>query len=402
MPTPTTASVAQLQHAHNIVHTYHAVLCASSHPTPVQADALYPYTPLFPQPFIPNAPQNFMKNKTVLLALSGGVDSAVAAHLLQQQGYQVKAVFFKLYSDTKDPITGNCSYLNDLTMARKIAAHLKIPLTVIDKETVYKQKVLTPMYKAFKKGITPNPDLPCNSLIKFPLLHHESHKQHCPYIATGHYAQTKDGKLLKPQDQIKDQTYFLAQLTQQDLTNCLFPLHNLTKDQVRAQAKKLKLPNWNKPSTAGICFIGGMPFHQFLTQKVKGKPGIITDPEGNTIGTHHGIQSYTIGQHINVQKPEGIQVKWFVAQKKGTTILAAPEGHPLLYTKKIKVKNIHTISGHAIPKIVHIKIRYRSPPLKATLKGTTLTLSTLQTGIAPGQYVVFYKGKECLGCAEIA
>lgn len=342
------------------------------------------------------------KNKTVLLALSGGVDSAIAAHILIKQGYQVKAVFFKLYSDTKDPLTGNCSYLKDLAMARKIAAHLNIPLTVIDKEETYKTKVLKPMYQAFQKGTTPNPDLPCNSLIKFPLLQAEARKQKCQYIATGHYAHTKNGKLYKPRDTKKDQTYFLAQLAQQDLKNCLFPVHNLTKDQVRQKAHALKLPNWNKASTAGICFIGGIPFQQFITQKVKGKAGIIVNPEGNRIGTHTGIQQYTIGQHINVQKPKGIQQKWFVAEKKGATLIAAPEGHQSLLKKTLRLKNLHTIPNKKIPANIQVKIRYRSPPLKATLTNTTLTLSKPQTGIAPGQYVVFYKGKECLGCAEIA
>jgi tRNA-specific 2-thiouridylase len=339
--------------------------------------------------------------KTVLLALSGGVDSAVAAHLLQKEGYQVKAVFFKLYSDTKDPLIGNCSYLKDLTMARKIAAQLNIPLTVIDKETTYKKEVLRPMYRAFKQGITPNPDLPCNAQIKFPLLQKEARKQNCQYIATGHYAKTKQGKLFKPTDNKKDQSYFLAQLTHKDLTNCLFPLHKLTKEEVRKKAQHLKLPNWSKASTAGICFIGGMPFQQFITQKVKGKSGIIVDPEGNTIGAHEGIQRYTIGQHINVTKPTGIQQKWFVAHKQGTTITAAPEGHPLLFRKKIKLRNIHTITSRKLPRSLQSKIRYRTPSLKATLKGTTLTLNKPQTGIAPGQYIVFYKGNECLGCAEI-
>ncbi|MBM3230292.1 tRNA 2-thiouridine(34) synthase MnmA [Candidatus Pacearchaeota archaeon] len=343
-----------------------------------------------------------MKQKTVLLALSGGVDSAIAGYLLKQQGYTVKTVFFKLYSDTKDPLTGNCSYLKDLTMARKIAAHYHLPLTVIDEETTYKQKVLKPMYRAFQKGTTPNPDLPCNALIKFPLLRAEAHKQHCQYIATGHYAHTKKGKLYKPKDNKKDQTYFLAQLTEQDLKNTLFPLHTLTKEQVRKKANLLNLPNWNKPSTAGICFIGGMPFQQFITQKVKGKQGKIVNPEGKQIGTHQGIQQFTIGQHINVQKPKGMQKKWFVAQKQGTTLIAAPEGHPSLYTKKIKLKNIHAITSTKLPKDLEVKIRYRSPPLQATLQGTTLTLARPQTGIAPGQYVAFYKKKECLGCAEIA
>lgn len=342
------------------------------------------------------------QKKSVLLALSGGVDSAVAGAVLKEQGYNVKAVFFKLYSDTKDPFTGQCSYLKDLAMARKVAIHLGIPLTVIDKEQTYKTKVLAPMYRAFKKGKTPNPDLPCNTLIKFPLLHKEAIKQNCQHIATGHYARFTKGTLYQAKDKRKDQTYFLAQVPAKYFKNCIFPLANLTKEQVRQKAQQLKLPNWNRESTAGICFIQGIPFQQFITQKIPSKKGIIRDWKGNSIGTHQGSHQYTIGQHIAVRKPQGIQAKWFVAKKQGTTLIAVPEGHPLLYTKKLQLTKIRSLTGKPFPSTITVKIRYRSPLQHATLKGNTLTMAQPQTGIAPGQYVVFYKNKQCLGSAEIA
>ncbi|MAE49953.1 hypothetical protein CMI48_03940, partial [Candidatus Pacearchaeota archaeon] len=271
-----------------------------------------------------------MKQKKVLLALSGGVDSAVAALLLQKQNYQITAVFLKCFSDTKDPITGQCNWQAEKRSAQKIAAKLNIPLKILDAEQAYKTQVIKPMIDAYKEGLTPNPDIPCNTLIKFPWLRKEMKKQKCDYIATGHYARIKKTKststtpkkasispwsaanskgggvdssgasysLLMGKDKTKDQSYFLAELTQADLEKTLFPVGNLTKSEVRNLAHKEGLHNHDKKSTRGICFVGKVNLQTFLKHKIKPKPGKIINHEKKEIGKHPGIQYFTIGQRL--------------------------------------------------------------------------------------------------------
>ena len=238
------------------------------------------------------------KQKSVLLGLSGGVDSSVAAFLLKKEGYKVIGAFLKCFSDTKDPITGECNWIAEKRMAQKIAAHLEIPFITLDLEKQYKKEVILPMFKSYSNGLTPNPDVACNTIIKFPWLLKEAQKKGLDFIATGHYVRVKKTKqgydLLQGKDNNKDQSYFLYELNQSILQHCLFPIGNLKKEEVREIARKQEFPNWNKHGTSGICFVGKVNIKSFLEKKIKNKPGPILDQNGKVIGKHPGVFYYTI------------------------------------------------------------------------------------------------------------
>ena len=240
-----------------------------------------------------NMAQN--KQKSVLLGLSGGVDSSVAAFLLKKEGYKVIGAFLKCFSDTKDPITGECNWIAEKRMAQKIAAHLEIPFITLDLEKQYKKEVILPMFKSYSNGLTPNPDVACNTIIKFPWLLKEAQKKGLDFIATGHYVRVKKTKqgydLLQGKDNNKDQSYFLYELNQSILQHCLFPIGNLKKEEVREIARKQEFPNWNKHGTSGICFVGKVNIKSFLEKKIKNKPGPILDQNGKVIGV---LQFYNL------------------------------------------------------------------------------------------------------------
>ena len=357
-----------------------------------------------------------MKNKTVLIGLSGGVDSAVAALLLKKQGYKVIAAFMKCFSDTKDPLTGECSWLNDRKDAQKIAAKLEIPFITLDLEKQYKSQIINPMLSAYSKGLTPNPDISCNTIIKFPWLRKEAKKLNIDYIATGHYVKikktSKGYNLLAGKDKSKDQSYFLYELSQSDLKQAIFPVGNMKKEDVRKIAKSNKLFNWNKKGTRGICFVGKVNMFDFLSSRIKQNPGIVLNPEGKQIGTHKGISFYTIGQRIHpsigidIQKPDP-RIKWYVAEKnKNNTIIAAPESHPILRKSKIIIKNLHIINpNEKIPTNLKVRIRHLGKFLqgKITKKKNKyiFMLSKPTEGIAEGQSIVLYKNNIVIGGGEI-
>jgi tRNA-specific 2-thiouridylase len=401
-----------------------------------------------------------MKSKQkVLLALSGGVDSAVAALLLQKQGYQVQAIFLKCFSDTKDPITGQCNWQAEKRSAQKIAAKLNIPLKILDLEEEYKTEVIKPMINAYKKGLTPNPDIPCNTLIKFPWLRKEMKKQDCDFIATGHYARIKkttpsisslasdnmqakparggedsseesNFSLLQAKDKTKDQSYFLAELTQKDLEKTLFPVGNLTKAEVRQIAEKNKLHNHDKKSTRGICFVGKVNLQTFLKHKIKPKPGKILNHKKEEIGTHPGIQYFTIGQRLGPRlgmhlNKGAANKKWLIAKKipRSNTLVVAPENHPSLKTKEIKLKKLHIINPRTpLPKSnLKARIRHLGTLLPGKLKTARPGRSTTNSGreglragarysfiptkpisaVAPGQTLVLHHNQELIASGEI-
>jgi len=195
------------------------------------------------------------KKQKILVAMSGGVDSSVAALILKKQGYNVIGAFMKNWGDTKNSL-GECSWKDDRKEAMKIASQLEIPLITLDFEKQYKKDVIEPMFSSYKKGITPNPDVDCNQKLKFPLLWKAAKKLDANFIATGHYVRRKGDIMLRARDENKDQSYFLYRLNSSDLKHSLFPIGGLTKKQVREIAKKNKFPNYNRKSTVGICFIG--------------------------------------------------------------------------------------------------------------------------------------------------
>jgi len=358
-----------------------------------------------------------MEKPKVLLALSGGVDSSVSAHLLKKQGYIVIACFLKCFSDTKDPITGECSWIKEKQIAQKVAAKLNISFLTLDLEKQYKNQIILPMIQDYQFGKTPNPDISCNTIIKFPWLLEEAKKLNINFIATGHYARIKKTKqglqLLAGKDKSKDQSYFLYELDQKTLEKTLFPIGNLKKQEVRTIAKKIGLPNWSKPSTSGICFIGKVNIKNFLEKTIKNKQGIVKDPNGKIIGKHPGISYYTIGQRahqgieIQFKKEREDNKKWFIAEKlKNNTLIIAPEGHPKLKKSKVIIKKLHLINqNEKIPTHLKARIRHLSNliPGKLTKHNNKyiFTLSSQTPGIAEGQHLVLYNKNKVVGGGEI-
>ncbi|MCX6749860.1 MAG: tRNA 2-thiouridine(34) synthase MnmA [Candidatus Pacearchaeota archaeon] len=363
----------------------------------------------------------------VLLAMSGGVDSSVAALLLKKQGYEVIGAFMKNWSDTKDPLTGVCAWRTERKMALKIASQLDIPLITLDFEKQYRKEVIEKMFEKYKKGITPNPDIDCNQKIKFPLLLKEAKKREINLIATGHYARVKKNKkniyeLLRGVDKFKDQSYFIYKINQTELSRCLFPIGDYKKEQIRIIAQKNKFPNYNKKGTVGICFVGKVNLKKFLQKKIKPKKGKILNPEGKIIGEHDGIYYYTIGQRLGPRygfeldrgdknKPS----KWYVAGKdiKKNILITAPKNHPLNFRKEIIVKNLHLISDkensfkNKNTKVLS-RIRHVGELLPSTLfydkksKQFKVKLDEAITGVSKGQAIVLYEGEKVLGGGEIS
>lgn len=359
------------------------------------------------------------KQKTVVLGMSGGVDSSVAALLLKKKGYNVIGVFMKNYSDTKNKFTGECSWREEKRMAEKIAAILKIPFYFLDYESKYKTEVIEPMFKDYAKGLTPNPDILCNKVIKFPALWKKAQEVRANLIATGHYARikkTKNGfELLSGKDLKKDQSYFLYQLSQESLSHTLFPVGNLTKEEVREIARNASLPNWNKKGTSGICFVGKLNMKKFLKKKIKEKEGIVVNPEGEVIGKHPGEMYFTIGERIgegkgfiiNKKFRKKMKGKFYIAKKlKGNKIVIAPEGHLLLKTKKVYIKNFHLInSKEKIPVKLTARIRHLGKLEKGNLKKErtkwVFYFDKGIEGVAEGQSIVLYHGEKVIGGGEI-
>jgi len=370
-----------------------------------------------------------MKQKQkILLAMSGGVDSSVAALFLKKQGYEVIGAFMKNWSDTKNKLTGECAWRSERRMATKVASKLDIPLITLDFEKEYKKQVVEKMFSDYKKGITPNPDIDCNQKIKFPLLIKHAKKLGIHLIATGHYARIRKKKekyeLLRAKDETKDQSYFLCKMKQNELKHTIFPVGEYTKKQIRKIARKNHFPNYDKKSTVGICFIGKVNLKNFLRKRIKQKKGDILDPEGNIIGEHDGIYYYTIGQRIGPRF--GIEIKksknskegvdrWYVAEKslRKNEIIAAPINHPLNFKKKIIIKRLHLITDDknklkTQAKKVFVRIRHVGELLPAKIyynrqkKRFETKLVHAITGISQGQAVVLYEEKKVLGGGEIA
>jgi len=356
------------------------------------------------------------KSKTIVVGLSGGVDSAVAAFLLKKQGYNVIGAFMKNFSDTKNPFTGECSYLEDKKMAQKIAHHLDIPFVMFDFEREYKKYVIDKMYLDYKSGITPNPDILCNKIIKFPLFYKHAKKLGADFIAMGHYVITKKTKsgysLYIGKDKTKDQSYFLSDISEDDLAHTFFPLGNLTKKEVRNIAKKNKFPNWDRHGTVGICFVGQVNMFNFLKKKIKPKIGSVKDSKGDIIGTHQGISFYTLGQkageHIGIKlnKPkEFAQSRFYIAKKvKPNTLIVAPEGDKSLFSNKISIKNIHFINNKdKVAKNLSARIRHLGELYKGKLSKDkkSFNLNKSVKAIAPGQILVLYDKNKLIASATI-
>lgn len=354
-------------------------------------------------------------HKKIIVGISGGVDSAVAALLLQREGHAVHGVFMKNWSE--DDFGGPCPWEEDQASAQAVAEHLKIPLETWNFEKEYRELVFKAMIHEYEQGRTPNPDILCNREIKFSLFLDKALQQ-APMIATGHYAITKDGRLFKAKDGSKDQSYFLSAVSGQALAKTLFPLGEMLKGDVRKTAKEAGLPNWDRPDSTGICFIGEKNMIEFLSKYIKPNPGNIVLTDSTVVGRHSGLQFYTIGQRHGFgadldQKKLGSIVgpgkPMFIKEKNTATnelIIAPADKSEQLEIKEFLVTEPHWIrQACSFPWSGMAKFRYRQADVPVTLlpEGDKIRVicQEPQRAVTPGQYAVFYNGDECVGSAVI-
>jgi tRNA-specific 2-thiouridylase len=350
---------------------------------------------------------NFYKKIKVVLGISGGVDSAVTALMLQEQGYEVQAVFMQNWvADQNDPY---CSINQDLNDAKAVCDKLQIPFSIINFSREYWRNVFQYFLDEYAAGRTPNPDVMCNKEIKFKAFLQHAIDLGADCIATGHYARIDKVdnyyRLRRGKDNNKDQSYFLYTLNQKQLAKSLFPIGNLTKDEVRAIAKKAGLPNYAKKDSTGICFIGERNFKEFLKEYLLDKPGDIVTEESKIIGRHDGLMFYTLGQRKGLKIGgcnNAKELPWYVINKdikNNRLYVAQGHDHPRLLANSLSYKNEHWISGIE-PKFslqCEAQIRYRSCAKKCTVNAGQVQFKEPQWAIAPGQSVVFYLGDHCLG-----
>lgn len=338
-------------------------------------------------------------NKKILVAMSGGVDSSVVAALLVEQGYDVTGAFMVNFDDHDKH--GLPCYTADYRDAVRVAAKIGIKILKINFVKEYKENVLDYMYAEYNAGRTPNPDVMCNKYIKFGAWLRKAEELGYDALATGHYACTKDGVLLQAKDTNKDQTYFLHQVTQEQLSKIVFPLGDYSKSEVRELATKFDLPTAQKEESMGICFIGEVSMKDFLKEKIDVKNGdIVVQDSGEKIGEHDGLPFYTIGQRHGFSQ-KGSDKPLFVVKKDfdTNTLYVGYEDHELLHSNEIQVENLHFISGQAptFPLKCEVRLRHRQDLQMATVENETIMFETPQKAATPGQFAVLYKDGVCLG-----
>ncbi len=360
----------------------------------------------------------------VVVGLSGGVDSAVTAYLLKQQGHEVIGIFMKNWEDDDD--TGYCSSNVDFVDAAAVADVLGIEIEHVNFAADYKDRVFSEFLREYQAGRTPNPDILCNAEIKFKSFLDHAMRLGAQKIATGHYArvrlnnQTGRHELLKGLDASKDQSYFLHRLNQEQLSKTMFPVGELHKTEVRRIAEEIGLPNAKKKDSTGICFIGERPFRDFLNRYISKEPGPIKDPSGRTIGKHVGLSFYTLGQRQGLgiggikvkgaQRGGGEHTPWFVARKdieKNTLWVVQGHDHPWLLSPCLQAVDISWCAGQS-PEDGQFaaKTRYRQADAPCQLNklttpdgqsGFELSFGENQWAVTPGQSAVIYDQEVCLG-----
>jgi tRNA-uridine 2-sulfurtransferase len=396
--------------------------------------------------------------KKVIIGLSGGVDSSVAAWILKEQGYEVEGLFMRNWHDTTGLLQSECHWEDDHMFAEMVAKKLGIPFHFTDLSGPYRQRVVDYMFSEYEKGRTPNPDVLCNREIKFDSFADEARKLGGDFVATGHYCRkgeiTANGKkiysLLAGADPNKDQSYFLCQVSQEQLSYALFPIGDMLKPEVRKIANELGLPTASRKDSQGICFVGKVHLPTFLQQKLEARKGRIVElphdlpvsrfdsglPEkeitteelrkmsephpfspsmGKTIGTHNGAHFYTIGQRKGLNIGGHKEPLFIVGTDVGNNIIYAGEGqsHPGLYRKGLRILNedLHWIRPDLAMKAgedrdQHVRIRYRQPLQQARLfcreDGLYIIFSRMQRGMAPGQFAAWYDGDELVGSGVIS
>lgn len=388
--------------------------------------------------------------KRVVVGLSGGVDSSVAAYLLKEQGYEVIGIFMKNWHDTSVTISDECPWIDDSADALQVAEKLGIPFQTIDFSEQYKTQIVDYMFDEYERGRTPNPDVLCNREIKFAVFLDAAMQLNADFVATGHYCRKdvieKDGKeihrLLAGKDGNKDQSYFLCQLNQDQLAKALFPIGELTKPEVREIAKELDLVTAEKKDSQGLCFIGKVRLPDFLQQQLKPKagdvieiprdlewiakqqdnPDVLVDAEayrfseadGNKIGEHMGAHYYTVGQRKGLGIG-GTPLPLFVLgtdTQSNHIYVGQGDDHPGLYRRSLKIeeKDIHWVRpdlalNEGESEEYDLRIRYRQPLQKGRLlrekDGLYLIFEEPQRGITPGQFAAWYKNEELIGSGVI-
>ena len=353
--------------------------------------------------------------KKVVVGMSGGVDSAVAAYLLKKDGYEVIGLFMRNWdSNINNDFLGNPNDFNDICPqekdyndALKVCEKLGIPLHRVDFIKEYWDDVFTYFLEELKKGRTPNPDLLCNKYIKFDLFKEKAKELGADYVATGHYAKTEKGRLYRAKDLNKDQTYFLADVKPGSFNDVLFPIGDLLKSEVREIAKEQDLIVANKKDSTGICFIGERNYQEFIKNYLKPNPGDIVDVETKeVIGRHNGLMNYTIGQRRNVGI-SGNDERHYVCGKsvKNNILYVAFGDSEYLYSNECEIENVNFISDKR-PTFCTCKFRYRGEDHPVNIEylengNIKVTYPGGAKSVTPGQACVLYDGQECLGCGFI-
>ncbi len=367
-----------------------------------------------------------MSKQRVVVGLSGGVDSAVTAWLLKQQGHEVVGIFMKNWEDDDD--SEYCSSNVDFVDAAAVADVIGIEIEHVNFAANYKDRVFAEFLREYQAGRTPNPDILCNAEIKFKAFLDHAMRLGAEKIATGHYARVREVgatpgagmdsrfELLKGLDPSKDQSYFLHRLNQAQLSKTWFPIGELHKTEVRRLASEIGLPNARKKDSTGICFIGERPFREFLNRYIAKEPGPIKDERGRTIGQHVGLSFYTLGQRQGLgiggikakgaQRGGGEHAPWFVARKdmaSNTLWVVQGHDHPWLLSTSLQAQDLSWVAGVApAPGRLAAKTRYRQTDAPCTLHANSpesirLDFTEPQWAVTPGQSAVLYDGEVCLG-----
>lgn len=328
----------------------------------------------------------------VFAGLSGGVDSSVAAALLVEQGFDVVGVYMKNWS--KDVAGHKCPWKEDLASARSVAAHLKIPLKVYDFEKQYFEAVTSYMVDAYKKGITPNPDVMCNQEIKFKVFLEQCLVEGADAIATGHYAVMEDGVMKVAADSNKDQTYFLYRMNPKVATKVILPLGKYKKPEVRKLAKKHNLPTASRADSMGLCFVGNVPMKDFLGEFIKAEKGEIIDDVGNHVGFHEGSFAYTIGQRHGLNIGGGKPYFVYKIDTKNNKVYVTTEDNSDLLNKD-SFEIADCVWWQKPTNKLKVKVRYRSESVECKVKQIDeekylVNLNDKERAITPGQSAVFY------------
>jgi len=353
----------------------------------------------------------------VVVGMSGGVDSSVAALLLKREGFDVVGMFMKNWED--DDTEDYCSTRQDFLDAAAAADVIDVPLEVVNFAAEYKDRVFASFLAEYQAGRTPNPDVLCNAEIKFRAFLDYAMELGATRIATGHYARVRQigelYELLRGADATKDQSYFLHRLNQEQLARVIFPVGGLMKTEVRRIAAEAHLPNHAKKDSTGICFVGERPFREFLNRYLPRDPGPIKTPEGRTVGEHIGLAFYTIGQRKGIGiggAPQASGEPWYVAAKElgeNTLVVVQGHDHPLLYRRGLLAREASWILGQAPEEgSTHsAKTRYRQADSTCFVTRSEddelgLEFATPQWAVTPGQSAVLYDGEICLGGAVIS